>query len=226
MAIDAVAGTGSLRTLGTSATSACAGNDSRLSDSRTPTAHATSHKSGGSDAIKLDELAAPTDITTLNVSTSAHGLQPKLPNDASKYMDGTGNYSVPAGSGSIFGSNYQTAISTARSTTTSATMQDKTTLTTGALTGTYRVGWCSVIDAATASNKLVEAQLYNVTDAAVVGAVQIQRPSAATPRHFAGGFAEVVFTGAAKTFKIQYRSPDGSTTVGIQDARIELWRVS
>lgn len=35
---DAAAGTGSKRTLGTSATSACAGNDARLSDTRTPSA--------------------------------------------------------------------------------------------------------------------------------------------------------------------------------------------
>lgn len=48
---DAVAAVPSLRTLGTSATSAAAGNDSRLSDSRTPTAHAASHFIGGSDAL-------------------------------------------------------------------------------------------------------------------------------------------------------------------------------
>lgn len=56
-------------------------------------------KSGGAQAIALDTLAAPTDITTLNVSTSAHGLAPKLPNDATKYLDGTGAYTVPAGGG-------------------------------------------------------------------------------------------------------------------------------
>jgi hypothetical protein len=39
MTVDAAAATGSLRTLGTAATAACAGNDSRLSDARTPTAH-------------------------------------------------------------------------------------------------------------------------------------------------------------------------------------------
>lgn len=88
MAVDAAAATGSLRTLGTAATSAAAGNDSRLSDARTPTAHATSHKSGGSDAIKLDELAAPTDITTLNASSTLHGLQPKSPADATKFLNG------------------------------------------------------------------------------------------------------------------------------------------
>lgn len=42
-----------------------------------PTAHKTSHQSGGSDAIKLDDLAAPDDNTDLNASTTAHGLAPK-----------------------------------------------------------------------------------------------------------------------------------------------------
>jgi hypothetical protein len=40
MAIDAAAATGSLRTIGTGSLQACAGDDARLSDSRTPTAHA------------------------------------------------------------------------------------------------------------------------------------------------------------------------------------------
>ena len=39
------------------------------------------------------------DNTTANVSSTKHGLTPKLPNDATKYLDGTGSYSVPAGSG-------------------------------------------------------------------------------------------------------------------------------
>jgi hypothetical protein len=47
----------------------------------------------------IDATGAATDITTRNVSTSAHGLTPKLPNDATKYLDGTGAYSVPAGGG-------------------------------------------------------------------------------------------------------------------------------
>ncbi|MBK8208657.1 MAG: hypothetical protein IPK78_00600 [Rhodospirillales bacterium] len=36
---------------GATGTTACVGNDARLSDSRTPTSHAASHKSGGGDAI-------------------------------------------------------------------------------------------------------------------------------------------------------------------------------
>ena len=40
--------------------------------------HAARHKSGGADALGLDELAAPTDVTTLDATTSLHGLLPKL----------------------------------------------------------------------------------------------------------------------------------------------------
>jgi hypothetical protein len=41
-----------------------------------------------------------TDITTNNASTSAHGFLKKLDNNAAHYMDGTGAWSTPSGSGS------------------------------------------------------------------------------------------------------------------------------
>jgi hypothetical protein len=46
-----------------------------------------------------DALLSTSDITTNNASTSKHGFAPKYPNDATKYLDGTGAYSVPAGAG-------------------------------------------------------------------------------------------------------------------------------
>lgn len=39
------------------------------------------------------------DNTTHDVSTTKHGYAPKLPNDATMYLNGTGTYSVPAGGG-------------------------------------------------------------------------------------------------------------------------------
>ena len=77
---------------GSSASTACEGNDARLSDARTPIAHASSHQSGGADAIKLDDLATPDDNTDLNVSTSAHGLCPKLSGVASDGLKGDGTF--------------------------------------------------------------------------------------------------------------------------------------
>lgn len=73
------------------------GTDARLTAARTPTAHAASHRSGGSDAIKLDDLAAPEDNTNLNATSTAHGLLPKLSNDAAQFLNGQGGYTVPAG---------------------------------------------------------------------------------------------------------------------------------
>ena len=40
-------------------------SDASVTNSRTPTAHATSHKTGGSDALHLDELAAPSGSVAL-----------------------------------------------------------------------------------------------------------------------------------------------------------------
>ena len=74
-------------------------SDPRMTDARTASAHATSHKSGGSDPILLDELGTPTDVTTLDTSITAHGLAPKLPNDGNKYLSGTGAWTVPPSGG-------------------------------------------------------------------------------------------------------------------------------
>lgn len=62
---DGAAATPSLRTLGTGATQAVSGTDARLTDARTPTAHATSHQAGGSDAMAIDAVAATGSLRTL-----------------------------------------------------------------------------------------------------------------------------------------------------------------
>jgi len=71
--------------------------------SGTVVAHAESHKSGGADTIKLDELAAPTDNTDLDASTSTHGLLPKLSNVSTEYLNGVGAWSTPADAVTICG---------------------------------------------------------------------------------------------------------------------------
>ena len=43
----------------------------------------------------LDGVAAPTDVTTLNVSASAHGLCPKFPNNSTTFFRGDGTYAAP-----------------------------------------------------------------------------------------------------------------------------------
>lgn len=87
----------SLANFGTGAGTFCEGNDSRLSDARTPTAHNTSHQSGGGDAIKLDDLAAPDDNTDLDATVSAHGLLPKLGGGTTNYLRADGTWAAPPG---------------------------------------------------------------------------------------------------------------------------------
>lgn len=54
-------------------------------------AHAAQHASGGADAVKLDDLAAPDDNTDLNASTTKHGLMQKYPNTA-QALKGDGSW--------------------------------------------------------------------------------------------------------------------------------------
>lgn len=60
-----------------------------------PTAHAASHQSGGSDPIKLDDLAAPDDNTDLDATTSAHGLLPKLGGGSTNFLRADGTWAAP-----------------------------------------------------------------------------------------------------------------------------------
>jgi hypothetical protein len=53
--------------------------------------------SGASNTLTVREADLSTsDVTTANVSTSKHGFTPKLPNDASKFLNGVGAYTTPA----------------------------------------------------------------------------------------------------------------------------------
>lgn len=57
------------------------------------------HQNAAGGATLAEAALATTDITTNNASTTKHGFAPKYPNDATKYLDGTGAYTVPAGGG-------------------------------------------------------------------------------------------------------------------------------
>lgn len=51
--------------------------------------------------VKLDELSATTDVTTLDSSTSAHGLLKKLDNNPANFMNGQGNWAAAGGGGTM-----------------------------------------------------------------------------------------------------------------------------
>ena len=82
MAVDAAAATGSLRTIGTGALQAAAGNDARFTDARTPTAHHTTHEPGGSDAMAVDAAATTGSLRTIGTGAlqAAAGNDSRLTN--------------------------------------------------------------------------------------------------------------------------------------------------
>jgi hypothetical protein len=59
--------------------------------------HHTQHEAGGSDQIKLDNLATPDDTSDLDATTGHHGLLPKLSNESTEFLNGVGQWTVPAG---------------------------------------------------------------------------------------------------------------------------------
>lgn len=71
------------------------GDTAWVAVSATATAHASSHQSGGGDAIKLDDLAAPDDNTDLDATVSAHGLLPKLGGGTTNFLRADGTWAAP-----------------------------------------------------------------------------------------------------------------------------------
>ena len=58
---------------GTEGSTSCEGNDARLSDSRTPTAHAQSHSSGGSDPVSPFSIGAAESTRSISAGTGLTG---------------------------------------------------------------------------------------------------------------------------------------------------------
>lgn len=71
-------------------------NDCTASGTGTVTCTKTNGVNFAATATSAAESSVTfTDITTNNVSTAKHGFAPKAPNDGTKYLDGTGAYTVP-----------------------------------------------------------------------------------------------------------------------------------
>lgn len=122
-----------------------------------------------------------------------------------------------------FGKDYDSAESLGESSTTSTDWQTKTQLVSAALTGTYRIGFsCRYWHGGVADT--VQVRFQNTTDTSTLCGEYGVEPKDSTDRFAGCGFAEVTFTGASKTFEIQYRQQRGGTAY-IDQARVELWRV-
>jgi len=197
--------------------------DSRNTNARTPTSHASSHKSGGGDAVKLDELAAPTDITTLDADTSKHGLLPKLGGGSTNFLRADGTWNVPPGTPQVFGSNAQEGSSDAESSTTSGTFQQKLRITTGSLpSGKYRIGWSYEWHKSGLTDFVSQVQ---VNDTTTIMSGYEEAPDAGSDQWFPrSGFYYYTGSGVLN-IDLDYHD-GGADTAYIRRARLEIWRVS
>jgi hypothetical protein len=123
-----------------------------------------------------------------------------------------------------FGRDYALAQSLGQSTTTSTSFQTKVTLVTGALTGTYLMTWYSLMSRPSGGNP-ISARFFNGTSSAVVGGVWSKGQLQITDKLQFSGAVVIVLSGTSNSFAIQYEG-GGGNTAAIEEARIEMWRVS
>lgn len=95
-------GDAAYKNTGSSTGTLCAGDDSRLSNDRNPTAHKSTHATGGDDALsasdvgaattstKLDDFGTPDDNTDLDANTTNHGLLLKATAPAANVLNVVG----------------------------------------------------------------------------------------------------------------------------------------
>lgn len=122
----------------------------------------------------------------------------------------------------VFGQNYQYAASEGESTTTSESFQDKVSLTTPVLTGTYRVGFCCRFWLTGSWSDECEVRFTGDVLGTLAGVFERQEnePLSAT------AFRQISFSSQSRTFRIQFRTDDNDSTAHIDQARIEFWRVA
>lgn len=88
------------------------------------TASANSNATTIASGVVTEAMQVLADNTTQNVSTSKHGYVPKAPSDATKYLDGTGAWSVPS-----VGSVAFSAITSGTNTTAAMVVETGATMT-------------------------------------------------------------------------------------------------
>lgn len=207
---------GSFRLLNSLAHSATTGQGT---DDHHAKLHSVDHGPGGVDALRLDNLEVPEDNTDLDVSTSAHGLMPKLPNDAEKFIDGVGTYVKK-----VFGDGEEFAISDGESTTASTTLQSKLSHTTPSLpAGTYRVGFSAEVTNGDGDKEMA----YRFRIGATVEGDGEPANKNGDDYQSVGAIAQVTLGAPATiTADIFFSSTSNGGTAKIRKARIEIWRVS
>jgi hypothetical protein len=213
--VDLNGGTATATTLNWNATFSTA---TTIANSTDATALATT---AGSTAAVLRIVIAGT-ITVNAGGTFAPRFAQNVSNGTTSSVF-VGSFMTTTGGASLFGNDAQYASTDALLSTSVVGNNDRVTLTTGALNGTYWVEY-GVTAGQTATNKVTTISFLNTTDTVTMDSVSVVA-NGSTGSAACSNFFEVTFTGAAKTFVVRGNNPSGGTMT-MQNARIRIWKKS
>ena len=183
--------------------------------------HGNRHTSGGADEIDGDNIDIDWNPGTYTPDDSIG--EAATVDSLAAHLKGIDNDLLL-----VWGNSYLSAASNTRTVTTSGTFQTKTSLVLPAGAGqVYRLFWSAVIDIDNTGRE-GEFRLYDVTNGAVLGALlRLQAPST-TVRVPIAEAVEFGLGASPTTVEIQYRDDavGPAAGIGIQQARLEAWRIS
>jgi hypothetical protein len=177
---------------------------------------------------KLDDLATPDDNTDLNVSTSAHGLVPKAPNDVLKFLRGDATWDTPNRKFVAYGSVTLTVTSGSTSAIPIPTEvldgdgwhSGTNTYITLPSAGVYLVG-VYVLGTGTAG----EAFFINTTSTAGYGGTWAKVTSTISSGAAVAGGSFVVYASASTNMYLNLNN-DGANSISITDAFIYVVKLT
>lgn len=217
---DGVAGTASMRTLGTGAQQSCAGNDSRLSNARTPTAHKSSHVSGGGDAfLSTDVIEAI--VKRLQTTTGPTTMTMGAVSDG-QFLKRSGTTVVGDTPVGTFGSQFQQVDTDAEITTSSSTFQTAQTLSLTSLpAGTYIIGFYMECGHTNADKVDVR-----VTIDGDPRSTATLNPETSDGEFTFSGFSVDALSSGNHTILLQYMSTNSTASARARRRRLMIWRQS
>jgi hypothetical protein len=181
--------------------------------------HAPTHILGGSDEIDGDQLDI--DFSPSNYTPDTSPSEVSNADHLSAHLKGIDNALMSMST--EYGEDYQYESSEGTSITTTTTYRTKVSLTTGLLTGTYRVAWTAV--AFGEDDELHRYRLRDDTNNVTLSEVGFE-PEEENNKMHVGAFREIDFSNESRTFKIQWRSGSYGDRAKIKQARIEFWKVA
>ncbi len=163
------------------------------------------------------------DVANLTVSTNIELTTPVEDTSLNKFamFDGSGNFKYKD---VIFGNEYQSVNSTGTSTTTSATYQNKLTLTSGVVpAGDYIITWYADVSNSDKS-KQTEVRIFLDSTTAISEFITPNLITDNNPIPY-GGSIVTTLTNASHTYELDFRSID-ATTASIEHSYLSFWRVN